>query len=75
MADVSHIPDVEQGDEVVILGRQNDDEITIDEFAESAGIIPHELLVRLGSRAPRVYLEGGAPVSSSSLNCDELLSV
>ncbi|MBV9546673.1 MAG: alanine racemase, partial [Chloroflexi bacterium] len=71
MADVSHIPDVEPGDEVVILGRQRDDEISLDEFAESAGIIPHELLVRLGARAPRVYLRHGAPVGSGRLSCDE----
>jgi alanine racemase len=72
MADVSHLPDVEPGDEVVVLGRQGDDEITLDEFAESAGIIPHELLVRLGSRAPRVYLRAGAPVMTATLACDEI---
>ncbi len=75
MADVSHLPDVEPGDEVVILGHQGDDEITLDEFAESAGIIPHELLVRLGSRAPRVYLSGGEPVLTATLACDELVDV
>jgi alanine racemase len=67
MADVSHLPDVEAGDEVVILGRQGEDEISLDEFAESAGIIPHELLVRLGSRAPRVYFRNGAPERAASL--------
>jgi alanine racemase len=72
MADVSHLPDVEVGDEVVILGRQADEQITLDEFAESAGIIPHELLVRLGSRAPRRYTRGGEPVMQATLACDEL---
>src|SRR5579864_1061005 len=72
MADVSHLPDVEIGDEVVVLGSQSDDEISLDEFAESAGIIPHELLVRLGSRAPRVYLRAGAPVMTATLACDEV---
>ncbi|MBV9327001.1 MAG: alanine racemase [Chloroflexi bacterium] len=75
MADVSHLPQVEIGDEVVVLGRQEDDEITLDEFAESAGIIPHELLVRLGSRAPRVYVRGGAPVMQATLACDDLAAV
>jgi alanine racemase len=75
MADVSHLPDVDVGDEVVVLGRQADDEITLDEFAESAGIIPHELLVRLGSRAPRVYLRAGQPVLTATLACDELSEV
>jgi alanine racemase len=72
MADVSHLPDIEPGDEVVVLGRQGEDEITLDEFAESAGIIPHELLVRLGSRAPRVYLRAGEPVMTATLACDDI---
>jgi alanine racemase len=75
MADVSHIPEVEAGDEVVILGRQRQDAITLDEFAESAGIIPHELLVRLGARAPRLYLRQGVPVSTGRLACDESASL
>lgn len=75
MADVSHLPDVEVGDEVVVLGRQGEDQISLDEFAESAGIIPHELLVRLGSRAPRVYLRGGDPVLQSTLACDEIVEL
>jgi alanine racemase len=72
MADVSHLPDVEVGDEVVVLGPQGDDQISLEEFAESAGIIPHELLVRLGSRAPRVYVRGGEPVMQATLACDEV---
>ena len=72
MADVSHMPEVEVGDEVVVLGAQGDDEISLDEFAESAGIIPHELLVRLGSRAPRLYVRAGEPVMQATLACDEL---
>jgi alanine racemase len=72
MADVSHIAEVEPGDEVVILGSQGSDEVTIDEFAESAGLIPHELLVRLGSRAPRVYLHNGDVVATANLAADEL---
>jgi alanine racemase len=72
MADVSHLPETLAGDEVVVLGRQGDDEITLDEFAESAGIIPHELLVRLGSRAPRVYMRGCQQVMTANLACDEV---
>jgi alanine racemase len=72
MADVSHIAEVEPGDEVVILGRQGSEDITIDEFAESAGLIPHELLVRLGSRVPRVYLRNGEPVLTANLASDDV---
>ncbi len=73
MADVSHVPEVAPGDEVVLLGKQGLDEITLEEFADSAGIIPHEALVRLGSRAPRVYLRSGAPVSAIRLSGDDEL--
>lgn len=73
MADITHIASVQVGDEVVILGRQGEDEIRLDDFARSAGIIPHEALVRLGARAPRVYLQNGQPHHAASLSTDEEL--
>jgi alanine racemase len=72
MADVSHLPEVAPGDEVVILGQQGGEEITLDEFAESASIIPHELLVRLGARTPRLYLRQGQVVATADLTDDQL---
>jgi alanine racemase len=47
---------VEPGDEVVITGRQGDDEITVAEVARWVGTIPYELLCRVGARVERVYL-------------------
>lgn len=70
VADVSHVPGVAVGDEVVLLGRQGEDQISVDDLAGWAGIVPHELLVRLGSRAPRLYLTGGEPVSAATLVAD-----
>ncbi len=75
MADVTHLTDVEAGDEAVLIGRQADEEITLDELADSAGIIPHEALVRLGSRPPRVYLRGGRPVRVALLSADRDLEL
>jgi alanine racemase len=48
---------VEPGDEVVITGRQGDEEITIGEMARWVGTIPYELLCRVGARVERVYLQ------------------
>lgn len=45
----------EVGDEVVLLGRQGDDEITVGELADWSGSIHHEVLARLGDRLPRIY--------------------
>ncbi|HHY40951.1 MAG TPA: alanine racemase [Syntrophaceticus sp.] len=56
MVDVGHIPDVQQGDEVVLLGRQEGEEITADELAGKLGTISYEVLCRISERVPRVYL-------------------
>ena len=46
---------VEPGDEVVITGRQGDEEITVAEMARWVSTIPYELLCRVGARVERVY--------------------
>ena len=43
------------GDEVVILGAQERDEIGVREIAASIGTIPYELLCRVGTRIERQY--------------------
>ncbi len=47
--------DVAVGDEVVVLGRQGDAEITADEWAEATGTINYEIVSRIGPRLPRRY--------------------
>lgn len=47
--------DVSPGDEVVLIGRQGDDEITAREVAAAIGTIPWEIVCRLGSRIQRVH--------------------
>lgn len=56
MLDVTHIKGVEQGDEAVLIGKQGDDKITVDELAEKAGSISYEILCGITSRVPRVYI-------------------
>jgi alanine racemase len=54
MIDVTGL-DVSPGDEVVIIGRQGDEEITAREVAGAIGAIPWEVICRLGSRIQRQY--------------------
>lgn len=54
--DVSRIPDVEVGSEVVLLGRQGGDEITSEELSRALNIPLLELLPRLARSAPRKYV-------------------
>jgi alanine racemase len=56
MIDVTRVPGVRIGDEVVALGRQGDEEIRARELAMQAHTIPWEILTNIGSRVPRVYV-------------------
>ncbi len=49
----------ELGEEVVLLGRQGDEEITATELAAHAGTISWEILCHLGLRLPRRYVREG----------------
>jgi alanine racemase len=49
--------DVSPGDEVVLIGRQDEDEITAREIAAAIGSIAWEVLCRLGSRVERTYVD------------------
>ena len=47
--------DVAPGDDVVIVGNQQDEAMGMREMAAAIGTIPYELLCRVGSRIQRVY--------------------
>ena len=57
--DVTHVPDCNVGDEVVLLGRQQNEYISANEIAAKAQTISYEVLCALGKRAPRVFLQKG----------------
>ncbi len=61
MIDVSNVPgEVKIGDEAVLLGRQGEEEISIEELSELiCGFINYEYMVLLARRVPRVYRRGG----------------
>ena len=53
-ADVTEIDDVEHGDEVVVIGFQGDNRITVASFGEASSQMNYELLARLPHRIPRI---------------------
>jgi alanine racemase len=61
MLDVGDLP-VEVGDEVVLIGRQGDEEITAAAWAAAMGTIAYTIVCGIGPRVPRIYLgeTGGA---------------
>jgi alanine racemase len=54
MINVSHIPQVRQGDPVVLIGQQGDQEITVEQVAKRLGTINYEVVSEILARVPRV---------------------
>ena len=56
VADVSSLPETAPGDEVVLIGRQGEEEVSATELATRAGTIAWDILTGIGTRVRRVYL-------------------
>lgn len=55
MVDVTALKHVSIGDEVVLIGKQGDQEITLDELGELSGRFNYEFACDLNQRVPRLY--------------------
>ena len=55
LIDVTEVSDVNIGDEVVIFGKQGEEEILVEELAEKSNTIPYEILCNVGKRVLRIY--------------------
>jgi alanine racemase len=56
VVDVTEIPGVKAGDEIVILGAQGGETITAFDHAAATGTIPWEVYTRIAARVPRVAI-------------------
>jgi alanine racemase len=56
MLDVTEVPAVSEGDEVVLIGSQGNERITADDIAVRTNTISYEVLCGISSRVPRVYV-------------------
>ncbi len=57
MVDVTQVPGVKLGDEVVLMGRQGDLFILADEIGDKTGTINYEIVCAFGQRLPKVYVK------------------
>lgn len=61
MIDVSHIPDVKQGDEVTLIGKDGTECIPVEEIGELAHSFNYETVCNIGKRIPRIYYKNKKP--------------
>ena len=59
MADVTEIPETKFMDRVTLIGKDGNDQITVDELAGLSGRFNYEFVCCLGKRIPRVYRRNG----------------
>lgn len=67
MVDLGALQDVSLGEEVVLIGRQGDQEIRVEELSTLCNTIPYEFLVRLSNRIPRIYLHSPATLAIDNI--------
>lgn len=59
MVSLEGIPDATEGDEVILIGTDGKERITMEELGELSGRFNYELACNLGRRIPRVYRKNG----------------
>jgi len=64
MVDVTDIPDVTARDQVVLVGRSGDEEITMEQIAAAADSFNYEFVCGISRRVPRIYSRSGKTVHS-----------
>jgi alanine racemase len=54
--DVTDVPQARIGDEVVLIGEQDDGEISVGAFGERTHVLNYEVLARLSPHIPRIVV-------------------
>jgi alanine racemase len=69
MIDVTEVPGVEVGEEIVLFGSPGPDgpALPLEDVARWSETLPYEIMCTIGKRVTRIYVRGGRPVKLTSL--------
>jgi len=67
MVDVTDVPEVAVGDEVVLFGEQDGATISVEEIARGSETLPYEVMCTIGKRVTRLYCRGGRAARMTTL--------
>jgi alanine racemase len=74
MVDVTNLPQVQIGDEVVLWGRRGQEEITVEEIAEKIGTINYEIVhLPDKKRVPKLFIKNGRPWKIKTMLGEKIL--
>ena len=59
MLDVTDVPDVKVGDEILVLGTDGTNTVTVEDIAKATGRLHHEIITASDLRLPKMYKETG----------------
>lgn len=59
MVDITDVPNVKVGNEVILIGQEGNSKFNADDIAELIGTINYEVICMIGKRIPRVYKLSG----------------
>jgi alanine racemase len=57
LVDVTDIPGVAVGEEIILIGQSSECRITALEIAAQLSTVPYEVLCSIGKRVPRIYAD------------------
>jgi alanine racemase len=69
--DLTDIPEAQVGDEVVLIGKQGNDEITLQEIAKIRNTDLHDVCQSIRQQVPRLYIKDKKPYRLKTLLIDE----
>ncbi|MBO6015611.1 MAG: alanine racemase [Lachnospiraceae bacterium] len=75
MVDVSHIPQVMEGDIVTLIGRDGGESISMEQLGALSGRFNYELACDLGKRIPKVFIKNNSIVAAKDYIEDTALAV
>jgi alanine racemase len=67
MLDVTDVPAVTVGDEVVVIGTQGGATLSAEDLAAAWGTVNYEVVASIKPRVPRRYLRGGRIVATKTM--------
>lgn len=70
MVDVTHLPDVKEGEHVTLIGKDGKEEITVEQLCDLYGGFRYEMICDIGKRVPKEYYLAGEQIYSKDYHND-----